>query len=210
MSAHQDLTPGTETESPHRFGLRSAGRRLRNLLLGSGGGDSAPDGPRLAAWMRDERGSLGEDVIPRFPLVRHGYDCVAVDGYVAELERDVAELDQELVAMRARLGAPDEVASELRRIGEQTSSVLIAAHEQQEAILAAAREEAHGCVEQARARASTITAEAEAQARELEASGEAAQRQRDRLLEDARAVSTELAALVDAAQERIPAHAPGD
>lgn len=209
MAAHEHLTPGTDTESSRRFGLPPGGQRLRNLLLGSGGDDSAPGDRRRAAWLGDERGSTGEDVIPRFPLVRHGYDCAAVDACVAELERDISELDQELVGLRARLGAPDDVTSELKRIGEQTSSVLIAAHKQHEEILRAAREEANRSVAEARANASTIMAEAESQVRELEATSEAAQRQRDRLLEDARTVSTELAALVDAAQERIPAHAPG-
>jgi cell division initiation protein len=196
------------------------GQRLSRLVLGSNSGDAPPGGRRLAAWLRDERGSLGEDVIPRFALVKQGYDCRAVDTYVDELERDIGELDRELVELRARVAAPDEVAGELKRIGEQTSSVLIAAHEQQQEILRAAREQAERCVAEATAKANATTAEAEARVRELEAKAEArvrqleakaeaAHRQRDRLLENARAVSAELAALADASQEQIPALAPG-
>ena len=207
-SPTQALEPIQE-QAPSRFSAAPVGQRLSRLLLGTGPSEAAPGGRRLAAWLREERGSLGEDVIPRFALVKQGYDCEAVDAYVDELERDIAELDRELVELRTRVGGPDEVTSELKRIGEQTSSVLIAAHEQQQEILRGAREEADRCVTEAAARANALTAEAEARARELEAKGEAAHRQRDRLLDDARTVSAELAALADAAQGRIPTIARG-
>ena len=215
MTAHENPTPALE-------GLKkshSLGQRLARLLLGAETGNSPRGGRRLAAWLGDERGSVGEDVIPSFPIVRQGYDIGAVDAYVGELERDVAELDRELVALRAQVATPGDVVSEIKRIGEQTSSVLIAAHEQQEAILRAAREGADGCVAEATARANAITAHAttrvkemteaaEARVRELEAEVEAMHRMRDRLLEDARTVSSALAAVADTAQERVPVLTP--
>jgi cell division septum initiation protein DivIVA len=155
-------------------------------------------------------------VIPRFPVVRQGYDCAAVDAYVGELERDIAELDRELVALRARLATPDEVQTEIKRIGEQTSSVLIAAHEQREDILRGAQEEADRCVAEAREKASAIMAQAQAGVREAEtgvrdaeARSQATHRERYRLLDEVRTISAELAALADAGQGRIPAEVAG-
>ena len=203
-------------------GADSDGRRLRvpdrlaHLLVGAERGEPAPSGNRLAAWLKDERGSLGEEVIPRFPLARQGYDCAAVDAYVGELERDIAELDRELVGLRAQLATPDEVETEIKRIGEQTSSLLIAAHERHEEILRSAQDEADRCVADARAKASTIIAEAEAGVREaeagvreLEARCHETHRERYRLLDEVRGISAELAALADARQEQIPAQAAG-
>jgi DivIVA protein len=202
------LGTGSET-GPRRGSLGPIGQRLAHLLLGAEAKDSEPGGRRLAAWLRDERGAVGAGVLPRFPQAHHGYDRAAVDTYVADLERDVAELDRELAALRARVGSPDEVASELKRIGEQTSSVLIAAHEQQEEILRVARDQADQCIADAAARANALTAEAEARLGELEAKTEATQRERDRLLEDARSVSAAFAAIADGVQTPIPAQVAG-
>lgn len=206
--------------------------RLAHLRAGVERSRPAPNRNRLTAWLKDERGSLnedergflgeeergplGEEVIPRFPLVRQGYDSAAVDAYVAELERDIAELDRELVGLRAQLASPDEVETEIKRIGEQTSSLLIAAHERHEEIIRSGQEEADRCVADARARASKIIAEAEASVRdaeagvrELEARCQATHRERYRLLDEVRDISVELAALADARQEQLPAQVGG-
>src|SRR5437764_8956955 len=96
-------------------------------------------GSQLADWIAGERGAVGEDVLPRFPLARRGYDCAAVDEHVAELEQDLAALDAELAELRAQKDAQDDVTSHIKQIGEQTSAVLVAAHEQREQMLRSAR-----------------------------------------------------------------------
>ena len=143
-----------------------------------------------------------EAVLPRFATVRRGYDCVAVDEYLVELERELAEADQELAAMRGRALVADEVEAELKRIGEQTSAVLIAAHEQHDEILRTAREEAERRISEAAAQASALTSKAEAQLRELRDQKEATHRERDVLLADVRRVSAALAELADGAIPR--------
>jgi cell division septum initiation protein DivIVA len=141
--------------------------------------------------------------------LRQGYDCVAVDEYIAQLERELADTDRELAEVKARALAADDVHRELERIGEQTSAVLIAANEQRDEILRAAREEAARRLSEAAAQASALVSQAEIQARDLRVEKEATHRERDRLLQDARTVSAELNALVDSAQERIaPYEAP--
>jgi hypothetical protein len=179
------------------------GQRLTNLLRGTKAHE-----PRLAAappdaWVDEGQWPVDEEVLPRFPFVRHGYDCTAVETHIAELERELDEGDQELAVLRTQSASRDEVASEIKRIGEQTSAVLIAANEQRTEILRVAQEEADRRVAEATARATLITAEAEARLRELYSHQEVAQHERDRLLEDVRRVSVALAALADSSQPTV-------
>ena len=62
-------------------------------------------------------------------MARQGYDCVAVDEHVADLERELIELDRELADLRARTPSGRQVEAEIHRIGEQTSTILLAAHD---------------------------------------------------------------------------------
>lgn len=208
MDAHDNRSLALERSSKQRsrrVSLGPVGQRLAHALLGVEDRGPRHGGRQLAGRLRDERGSVGEEVLPRFPLARRGYDCTAVDEHIAELEREIAAVGRELSELRARAGsAEDEMASEIKRVGEQTSTVLIAAHEQREAILRAARTEADRWVADAAAKASAATAEGEARLHELEAQSEAAVRERDRLLDDVETVSAALAALADSARERIP------
>lgn len=202
---NRPLTLGDRDEPrPRRVSFGPVRERLAGVFHAAG--DSRP---RLGGTPPpDEREGLSDEVPPQFPLARNGYDRVAVDRHIAELERELSELDRDVVELRSGRLSNDRVASELRRIGEQTSEVLISAHEQRGEILRVAREEAHRCVAEAQARARTITVETEARIRDLKGENEAAQRQRDRLLEDMRTVSNALARVVDAAQERIPSRGP--
>ena len=110
----------------------------------------------------------------RFPWSLRGYRRSAVDRCIAELETELGELDRELVELRAATTLREEVANEMRRIGEETAGVLIEAHKQREAIVRAAEEKAHRLLADATAKATAITAESEARVRELEAQREAA------------------------------------
>ena len=166
---------------------------------------SEPDDQSDERWMafaREAEQGSAEDTLSRFPIVRQGYDSGRVDEYIAELENELAETDRELAELRGRAPAADEVTNELKRIGEQTSAVLIAAHEQRDEILRTAREEADQTVAEARVTATTMTTEAEAEINEIEARKEATRRQRDRLVDEIRTFSAALAALVEPHREQ--------
>jgi len=173
-------------------------------------GPFAAVGQRLASTFRatedgggrDDQDTL-TDILPlRFAIVRRGYERDAVDEYVAQLEAELAGLDQELGAVRGGSASAAEVETEIRRIGEQTSAVLMAAHEQREEIVRQAQAEADQCVADARAKATAVTTESERRLRELGAQSNAAQSERDRLLDELRTISAALTTVVDSAQER--------
>ena len=157
---------------------------------------------RWIAFAREAEPPLEEEILSRFPIVRQGYECVSVDEYISELEHELAEADRELAELRGQAPAGDEVNRELKRIGEQTSAVLVAAHEQSEEILRGAREEADRCVAEAASKATTRTAEAEAQIREIEARKETTRRERDRLFDEIRTFSAALTALIEPPHEQ--------
>ena len=172
-----------------------------------------PDSQRTERWFafaQEAESGPADEVLPRFPIVRQGYDCPAVDEYITELERELAEADRELAEARGQAGPSEEVNRELKRIGEQTSAVLIAAHEQRDEILRSAREEADRSLAEAAARVTTLTNEAEARSRELEAKNTATRLERDRLLEDVRRVSAGLAALAESPGEPARSGQPGE
>jgi DivIVA protein len=146
----------------------------------------------------------------RFPWSVRGYRRSAVDQHIAELERELSEIGCELIELRASATLREEVANEMRRIGEETAGVLIEAHHQRDAITRAAEEEAHRRVADATARASAITAEGEARLRELDAQRQAAHQERDRLLESALAASVAITDVVQAAYQQVPAIALQD
>lgn len=207
---------GANKPGPRRVNFGPVGQRLASVFRPTDDPDQRPEPSRLERWSPEEHEAVSDEARARYPLARNGYDCVAVDQHVTELERQVADLehelsevDRELAELRSRALSTDEVATEIRRIGEQTSEVLITAHEQRGEILRVAREEADRCVAEAQARARTIRVEGEARMRGLAAENEAALRERDRLLGDLRGVSAALAAVVDTAEKRIPSMESG-
>jgi cell division septum initiation protein DivIVA len=141
----------------------------------------------------------------RFPWSLRGYRRSAVDQHIAELESELSQLDRELAELQAAATLREEVANEMRRIGEETAGVLIEAHNRREAIERAAEQEAQRVVGDATARATAIRAESEARVRELEAQREAVHQERDRLLENALAASTAIAEAVHSAHQQVPA-----
>jgi hypothetical protein len=181
-------------------------QRLSDLVRGAKPEDRPLDEQQAAGWPEGEQWPGDEELLPRFPLVRNGYDCAVVDAHIADLEGELTELDQELAQLRAQPAPRDDVADEIKRIGEQTSAVLIAANEQRAEILRGAREEADHWIADATAKATALTAESEARLRELRSEHEAAERERDRLLDDVRAVSAALAALADKRNLSVAAH----
>lgn len=198
MAVHHNRSPMLHRDADsHESSLGRVRQRVTNFLRGP----KEDFDQALGTSEIDAQQWGGEaEALPRFPLARRGYHCAAVDAHVAELERELAEVDRELVELRAQSVSRDEVSIEIKRVGEQTSAVLIAANEQREEMLRTAREEADRWVADARAQATLITSEGEARLRELQAEHEAAERERERLLDDVRNVSAALAALADSSQ----------
>jgi hypothetical protein len=148
--------------------------------------------------------SLPEDALALvdadFPLALRGYDRVAVDNYVRQTRRLVAELQ----ATRSPEAA---VRRALERVGEQISGILQRAHETAEQITAQSRSEAETRLEQARIEAVQVADAAEERVRDLDADTDRIWVERERIVADAEDLSAQLLALAKAAAERFPADA---
>jgi DivIVA protein len=156
--------------------------------------DHAVDGDPPLPW---------DESPPRFPLARQGYECAAVDEHIAELERELLALDRELAQLQAQTPAAGEVRTEIERVGEQTSAILIAAHEQAQQTTRLAQEEADRCIAAAAANAVAITSEAKEELRGLEREKGSLSQDRERLITNIRSISAALSSLADDADERV-------
>lgn len=161
-----------------------------------------------------------------FPLGVRGYDRVAVDAHLEEVQRLVDEL-------RAGATPSHAVRQALDEVGEETSAILRRAHDaadeitsrsraeadrrdeeskrSETATLAAAEaraqqldEEAAGRVEEARQSAVEIRAAAEAQVIELDKDTDRIWAERQRLLDDVERTSRQLLEISRAAAHRFP------
>lgn len=139
-----------------------------------------------------------EPVGPRFPLARLGYDRTTVDEHVAELERELAEL-------QTRAPSGGSVSAEIERIGEQTSAILTVAHDKAHEMTRQAQEQADRCLADAASNAVMITEDAKRRLRQLDSDTDAVWRERARLVEDVRHVASSLMSLADDATARFPA-----
>jgi cell division septum initiation protein DivIVA len=154
--------------------------------------------PPTEAW---DEPPAWDDSPPRFPFARDGYDRPAVDEYVSDLEQELNALDKEIVKLREQASQPSEVSSEIQRVGEQTSAILIAAHEQAQQTTREAQEQADKCISDAAAKALAMTKEAK---EELAAHGqrkESLRAERERLIGDIRRLSSALATLAEEADQ---------
>jgi hypothetical protein len=132
-----------------------------------------------------------------FPAALRGYDRLAVDAYVQKTSHLVAELQ----ATRSPEAA---VRKALERVGEQISGILQRAHETAEEITTQSRREGEERLEQARIEAAEIVAAAHARVKELDADTDRIWIERHRIVDDARELAHQLAALADAAAVRFP------
>jgi cell division septum initiation protein DivIVA len=131
-----------------------------------------------------------------FAVVRRGYDRDAVDAYVMRARQIVAELQ----ATRT----PDSaVRRALERVGEEVSGILRRAHETAGEITAQSRSDADERLQRAMREAHEITATAKAQLRDLDADADRIWAERQRIIEDARALAEDLLSLADTAAERF-------
>jgi cell division septum initiation protein DivIVA len=168
-------------------------------------GHEAADPDPLAALTA----GVGDEREPsRFPVSPLGYNRAAVDEHLADVERELSELGRELAQLRSAHETPVSVTEELERIGEQTASILIVAQDKANETTRRAEEQAERCLTDAAANALAITEEAQQRLRDLDNETDSVWRERERLLEDVRAVSSALASLADQASERFPADQP--
>jgi cell division septum initiation protein DivIVA len=155
--------------------------------------------------LSDEREAAWGQPMSRFPIVRQGYDTVAVDAHIADLEQELSELDRELSELRSSAPAEDQVAEQIQRVGEQTSAILLAAHDKAQEATRKAQEQADKCLADAAANAIEITKEANRKLHELEVEKLTVWRERSRLLEDVNNLSKVLSQLSAEAAKRFPA-----
>jgi hypothetical protein len=161
----------------------------------------------LGEWSAEEEPSAPAGPETRFPLVRYGYSQADVDRRLGELERELADREREMKELHEQVKPPMSITEEIERIGEQTASILVVAHDQAHETTRRAQEQADRCIADAAANAVAITAEAKERLRELDDETDSVWRERERLLEDTRAVSERLGTLVDEALARFPADA---
>ena len=191
------VDPSASPSPPRR--LAGIGQRLAQTFSRSEVSDQSlqPTEQYAAVW---------QDDLPRFAMVRHGYHCAAVDQYVSELEHELAVLESEMTELRAaRLPTPtNDVSEEIKRVGEQTSAVLIAAHEQAQETIRVADTDAERRLSDARAEAAAIVTRANQRLHQAEVEVQAVQGERERLLGDVRSAAAALSELVDVSLERFP------
>ncbi len=132
-----------------------------------------------------------------FPTAMRGYDRHAVDDYVEQMTRLVAELH----ATRSPEAA---VRRALERVGDQITGVLQRAHETAEKITAQSRMEAEDRLERARREGLTMIEAAERRVRELDADADRVWAERARIVADAEALSGQLLAVARDAAARFP------
>jgi DivIVA domain-containing protein len=132
-----------------------------------------------------------------FPTAMRGYDRHAVDDYVEQMTRLVAELH----ATRSPEAA---VRRALERVGDQISGVLQRAHETAEKITAQSRMEAEDRLERARREGLTLIEAAERRVRELDADADRIWAERARIVADAEMLSGQLLAVARDAAARFP------
>jgi DivIVA domain-containing protein len=132
-----------------------------------------------------------------FPTAMRGYDRHAVDDYVEQVTRLVAELQ----ATRSPEAA---VRRALERVGEQISGILQRAHETAEQITAQSRGEAEDRMQHARREAAAIIDAAEERVRDLDVDADRIWVERQRIVADAEELSAQLLAVAREAGERFP------
>ncbi|MGA9858484.1 MAG: DivIVA domain-containing protein [Solirubrobacteraceae bacterium] len=138
-----------------------------------------------------------------FPTALRGYERIAVDDYVRQTRRLVAELQ----ATRSPEAA---VRRALERVGEQISGILQRAHETAEQITAQSRSEAEDRLQQARVEAAEVARAAEQRVRDLDADTDRIWLERQRIVADAEDLAAQLLGLAKTAAERFPADPEAD
>ena len=145
--------------------------------------------------MSEELTRSGEGL---FKPARRGYDRAEVDAYVAQLQRQVREL-------QAQQQSPDAaVRSALERVGDQVAEVLKQATDTADEIVATAQSDARGHRAEVDREIAHVTSLAEQRLHELDVDTDRIWGERERIVADARDLSRQLSQLADLAAERFP------
>lgn len=203
---------GTEFDEPLKQRPGSAFGDLGDRLARAFGTFERPKAGVATSVPSDEGGAVDREAgpfqeppAPRFQFAWRGYDRVAVDEYVTDLERYVGELDRELASLQARSPSGSSVVDEIQRIGDQTAAIIRVAHQQAEAVTRRAQAEAEQCVAQANSDASAITEAAKQQLRLLDSETDSVWRERERLVTDLHKLAEGMSSLAHDAAGRFPA-----
>jgi DivIVA domain-containing protein len=138
-----------------------------------------------------------------FPMALRGYDRDAVDAYVEQVNRLIAELE---ISRSPESAVKHAVA----QVSEETRGILERAHETAEQIATRSRAQADDRVQQAEREAAEVVAGAEQRVRDLDNDAEAIWAERLRLIGDVREVADRLLAVADEAAARFPSAHPDD
>jgi DivIVA domain-containing protein len=133
-----------------------------------------------------------------FPIALRGYDRDAVDAYVQDVNRIIAELQVGRSPQSAIRHALDQVS-------EETRGILERAHETADEITARSRTQADDRLQWAEREAREAIAGATARVHELEGDAERVWQERQALIDDVRRIADELAHVADDAGVRYPA-----
>jgi DivIVA domain-containing protein len=133
-----------------------------------------------------------------FPIALRGYDRDAVDAYVCDVNRIIAELQVGRSPQSAIRHALDQVSDETRGILER-------AHETADEITARSRSQADDRLQWAEREAREAIQAATIRVQELDADAEKVWEERHRLIEDVARISADLATLAESASARFPA-----
>jgi DivIVA domain-containing protein len=145
--------------------------------------------------MSEELMRTGEGL---FKPARRGYDRAEVDAYVAQLQRQIRDL-------QTQEQTPDEaVRDALQRVGDEVADVLQQAHETAEQIVETAKREAHEHRDKALREAAHVVSVAEQRLHELDLDTDRIWGERERIVADARDLARQLNQIADLAAERFP------
>lgn len=141
-------------------------------------------------------GLYAEDsVLARFPVVRQGYDCDAVDEHLAELEAALYQTQTELAELHEQAPRRSDIAAEIDRLGEHTSAILITAHDKASEMVDLAQAQAQTCIADAASYAAALREEADLERRRAETETTSLRRERARLLKEIRKTAAALSSL---------------
>jgi DivIVA domain-containing protein len=133
-----------------------------------------------------------------FPVALRGYDRDAVDAYVQDVNRIIAELQVGRSPQSAIRHALDQVS-------EETRGILERAHETADEITARSRTQADDRLQWAEREAREAIAGATERVHELEGDAERVWQERQALVDDVRRIAQELLHVADDAGVRFPA-----
>jgi DivIVA domain-containing protein len=132
-----------------------------------------------------------------FPIALRGYDRDAVDAYVEDVNRVIAELEVGRSPQSAIRHALDQVS-------EETKGILERAHETADEITARSRAQADDRLQWAEREAREAIAAATERVHALESDAERVWDERQSLIDDVKRIAEELAAVADDAGVRFP------